>query len=193
MQSKKCTLANCITGFRILGTLAMIFTVPFSTAFFVVYSLCGLSDVLDGFVARVTKSTSDFGAKLDSVADLLFYFVMAMKILPVLLVVLPLRIWIVVISTVVIRIISYSLAAVKYRRFASQHTIMNKVTGMAAFGIPYFINTIYAIQYCTVGATIAIVASLEELFIHIKSKEYNPRVKTILQMNVQSCKKKAQA
>ncbi|MBQ5555857.1 MAG: CDP-alcohol phosphatidyltransferase family protein, partial [Erysipelotrichaceae bacterium] len=45
-------LANIITFTRILGTLCLIFLTPLTLPFFVVYIWCGLSDVLDGFVAR---------------------------------------------------------------------------------------------------------------------------------------------
>ena len=80
--------ANAITLLRISGTAVLLFLRPFSPAFFVVYTLTGVTDVLDGFVARKTGTASDFGAKLDSAADLLFYGVMLLKIFPVLSVIL---------------------------------------------------------------------------------------------------------
>lgn len=75
-------LPNFVTGLRMVGTFLLLFTKAFSPAFYVVYSICGISDVLDGFLARRTGATSEFGARLDSVADLLFYTVMMIKILP---------------------------------------------------------------------------------------------------------------
>ena len=60
--------ANAITLLRISGTAVLLFLRPFSPAFFVVYTLTGVTDVLDGFVARKTGTASDFGAKLDSAA-----------------------------------------------------------------------------------------------------------------------------
>ena len=69
-------LPNFVTGLRMVGTFLLLFTKAFSPAFYVVYSICGISDVLDGFLARRTGTASEFGARLDSVADLLFYTVL---------------------------------------------------------------------------------------------------------------------
>ena len=53
-------------------------------AVFIVYSVCGVSDVVDGTLARLTGSESSFGAKLDSIADILFYGVMILRLFPLL-------------------------------------------------------------------------------------------------------------
>lgn len=173
-------LPNIITALRIVGTACLLFIVPYSSLFYVVYSVAGASDVLDGFLARKLKVTSELGAKLDSIADLLFYSVMLIRIFPVLLDTLPIGIWIAVISLIVLRLCTYIFAAVKFRRFASQHTYMNKTTGAAAFALPYFMKTSIANAYCVFGCVIAGLATVEELFIHLRMKEYNPKVKTIL-------------
>ena len=55
-----------------------------SPMFFAIYALTGLTDVLDGWIARKMGSASQFGAKLDSVADLIFYAVMLIMIFPIL-------------------------------------------------------------------------------------------------------------
>lgn len=75
---------NFITFLRIIGALWLCFIRPFTTAFYVVYTICGISDMLDGWVARMTGSAGEFGAKLDSIADLLFYSVMLLRIFPAL-------------------------------------------------------------------------------------------------------------
>ena len=63
-------LPNCITMSRIVLTICLIPIQSFSRAFFVIYSCCGVSDVLDGALARVLRCSNDKGAKLDSIADL---------------------------------------------------------------------------------------------------------------------------
>ena len=65
-------IANLITALRIIAAIAMLFTIPFSVPFFVLYAVGGLSDMIDGTVARRCGSAGDFGARLDSIADLLF-------------------------------------------------------------------------------------------------------------------------
>lgn len=50
--------------------------------FFVVYTMCCLSDVLDGYVARKTKTTSKCGEGLDSVADFVFIAILLVVFIP---------------------------------------------------------------------------------------------------------------
>ncbi len=173
-------LPNAITVLRLIGTVLMIFTVPFTSLFLVIYCLTGLTDILDGFIARVTHTTTELGAKLDSVADLLFYSVMGIKIFPRLLEVLPLDLWIYTIVTVVVRISAYVVAAVRYRRFASIHTYFNKLTGLGVFLIPIMLMTPIGIPYCYCACTVAFLSSLEELLIHIIEKDYTNKTKTLV-------------
>ena len=70
MKSKY--IPNIITAVRILGTLFLLWAKLPSLYFFVIYSICGFSDVLDGWLARKTKTTSEFGARLDSVEVVLW-------------------------------------------------------------------------------------------------------------------------
>ena len=65
-------LPNLVTGLRMIGTFLLLFTKAFSSAFYVIFSICGITDVCDGFLARRTGTTSEFGAKLDSVATVKF-------------------------------------------------------------------------------------------------------------------------
>lgn len=60
---------NCITLSRISLALMLLFLTPLSSAFLTIYLLCGLTDLIDGFIARKTGTTSSLGAKLDSAAD----------------------------------------------------------------------------------------------------------------------------
>ena len=174
------TVPNIISAFRIVGTVSLFFIEPFSTAFFVVYTLCGLSDVLDGWIARATNTTSELGSKLDSVADLLLYAVMILRIFPNLLEKLPTEFWLFVLLVVVIRLASYAVAAIKYRRFSTMHTYLNKLTGLAVFTVPYIIMQDWAYIGCCIVAAIGGLSSLEELIMHIFSKSYNPSKKTLL-------------
>ena len=81
-----------------LGTLVLLGLGPLSPAFYGVYALTGVTDALDGWVARKTGTASPLGARLDSCADLLFYAVMIGKLFPVLYEVLPQAIWLAVLA-----------------------------------------------------------------------------------------------
>ena len=65
--------ANYITAGRIGLALSLLFVPPLTILFYIVYLLCGLSDMADGLIARKTHTESAFGAKLDSIADFSFY------------------------------------------------------------------------------------------------------------------------
>lgn len=161
-------IANCITGTRIVGATVLLFLEPFTKPFYIVYLLCGFSDAIDGLVARLTGTAGKFGAKLDSIADLLFYSSALLKQLPELWVRLPYWIWILVGATVVVRIACYTLAAVRTRQMAALHTYGNKASGLAVFLIPFaLLLPRVTIPYCAVAALIAAAASVHELTIHL--------------------------
>ena len=176
------TVPNSITFLRILGTIVLLFIKPLSVLFFVIYAFTGLTDALDGFVARKTGTQSDLGAKLDSVADLLFYTVMMIKILPVLIKEMPKLIWLFVALVLAIRLASYLVAAYKYHRFSSMHTYLNKLTGAAVFILPFMLITPVKTFYAFFAVSLGIAASLEELIIHFKSESYNASVKSLIMM-----------
>ena len=67
--------------------------------FYIMYLFCGFTDMVDGTIARKTKSVSEFGAKLDTVADIVFAAVCFVKILPLIQFPTWLWIWIVIIAT----------------------------------------------------------------------------------------------
>lgn len=125
------------------------------------------------------KSESDFGARLDSIADLLFYGVMLAKLLPILRTMLPLTLWCAAGAVVVIRLCAYGVSAWRYRRFVSLHTYLNKLTGAAVFLIPYVLRSPMAVLYCWAACSVAALASGEELLIHIRNKTYEQNRKTI--------------
>lgn len=175
-------IPNIITMFRIIGTFCLFFVDAVSAGFFIIYTLCGISDVLDGFIARITNSTSEIGAKLDSIADMLFYAVMLVKILPILIGILPIWVWCAVVAILLVRLASYLMAAVKFKKFASLHTYMNKLTGFTIFLTPYFVRESFGDIYCVIVCVVAGIASVEELLIHVFRKDYSNKVQTISQV-----------
>ena len=112
-------IANIITAVRILGAAVLLFIEPLTLPFYIIYTACGLSDAVDGFIARALKTQSVLGARLDSIADLTFYAVMFLKVFPRMLEVLDLYVWCVGFAAVAIRLVSYIFVAVKYRKFSS--------------------------------------------------------------------------
>ena len=62
-------MANIITGFRGLISIVLLFCPVFSPVFYMLYLIAGLSDMIDGTIARKTNTVSEFGTRFDTVAD----------------------------------------------------------------------------------------------------------------------------
>ena len=62
-------IANTVTGFRVLVSIALLFCPVFSPAFYMLYLTAGLSDMIDGTIARRTNTVSEFGERFDTAAD----------------------------------------------------------------------------------------------------------------------------
>lgn len=181
------TAADILTLLRMVGTALLAALKPLSGGFLFLYALTGVTDVLDGWIARKTNTERDFGARLDSAADLLFYAVMLLRVFPALWQALPGSIWYAVAFIVLVRLAAYLTAAVKYRRFASLHTYLNKFTGFAVFLIPFWLLTDYAPVFCWSASAVAMVSSLEELVLHLQSRVYNPNTKSFFISRNKAC------
>ena len=174
--------ADTITAVRMAASLILLIFPLRSAWFLAVYTLAGLTDALDGWLARKTGTASAFGARLDSIADLLFYGVLLLRLFPVLRQALPVSVWYVVTAVALVRMVAYAVAAVKYHRFASLHTWLNKLTGGAIFLLPYILAISTGVVYSWTVCALASAASLEELAIHLRQKCYCADVKGILQL-----------
>ena len=151
-------MANTITIIRILCSIAILFCSVFSPAFYALYITAGVSDMVDGWVARRTHTASELGAKLDTIADIVFVIVCLVKLLPVLDIPNWLYIWIGVIA--LIKIINIISGFVVQKQFVSIHSMMNKVTGFLLFVFPLtisFINLKYSAAVVCAFATFAAI------------------------------------
>ena len=154
-----------------VGTALLLFIEPLSPLFIAVYTFTGVTDALDGFIARKFGTVSETGARLDSIADILFYTISLARIMPALWRNLPKTIWYVVGLLLFVRALGYAVDAFKNHRFASLHTYLNKATGFLVFGIVYVILTPAAAPYCWVVCAVGLLASCEELYIHLKTRK----------------------
>ena len=151
-------MANVITGIRIICSILLLFLSVFSPAFYILYIIAGLSDILDGIVARKTKTVSEFGSKLDTVADFILVVVCLVKLLPVLEIEKWMYIWIGIIA--IIKVINIVSGIVIQKKFVSVHSIMNKITGCLLFILPLtirFIELRYSVIVVCVVATFSAI------------------------------------
>lgn len=151
-------IANIITGSRIVFSLSILFTPPLSPIFYVLYGAAGLSDMIDGTVARKTNTVSSFGAKIDTIADFILVAVCLIKLLPILDIPVWLWIWIAVIA--LIKVINIISGAIMLKRMIVLHTVMNKITGALCFLLPFtlsFIDLKYSAIFVCAVATFAAI------------------------------------
>ena len=161
-------IANIITGSRVAFSLPLLF-IPLSSAwFYIFYLLCGLTDMIDGAIARKMGAVSKFGAKLDTVADFVFMFVCSIKILP--LIHIPAWLWVWIIIIALIKIFNIALVFIRKKKLISIHSVLNKITGFALFLLPptlTFVETTFSVATICVLATIAV---MQEVYFIAKGK-----------------------
>ena len=151
-------MANIITGFRVLISIALLFCPMFSPVFYVLYLIAGLSDMIDGTIARRTNTVSEFGAGFDTAADFVFVVVCLIKILPVISMPTWLCVWIVMIA--LIKIVNIISGYIVQRRLVAVHSVMNKVTGVLLFILPLTFSIVSlkysALPVCAVATFAAV-------------------------------------
>ena len=161
-------LPNIITLFRILLSISLLFMDLFSVGFVLIYLLCGLTDAIDGFIARRLKAESLLGARLDTIADIVMFAVILYIFIPHVAFSRMLVIWL--LAILLIRLVSMALVYFKYHKFAILHTVSNKVTGFLLFFVPLAIGTGMELAAIDIVCAVASVSALEELAIHVFSK-----------------------
>lgn len=161
--------ANIITLCRIVFGVSMLFFPAFSFGFYAMYLAGGITDMIDGTVARRTNSVSKFGSRLDTIADFVFTASALVKILPVIDIPKWALIWAAAIAA--IKITNPAIGLIRGKRFFAVHTAMNKITGLLLFLLPLtfaFIEMRYSI---IAVCSIATAAALQESCRIIKEAE----------------------
>jgi len=151
-------LPNIITLLRIVGSLGLLLCDVSGVAFWIIYGLCGISDIADGWLARKLKCVTKTGALLDSLADICFVACLCLLLLPILD--LPQWLWLWAGVIVAIKVVNQISALVMYGHCCFPHTTANKATGFLLFiAVPM---TLLSINPITIVAAIATFAAVEE-------------------------------
>jgi CDP-diacylglycerol--glycerol-3-phosphate 3-phosphatidyltransferase len=124
-------IPNLLSFFRILAAPLLLLVSWFGmhNIFYILLGLMLISDALDGMIARRLHQTTQRGAKLDSVGDILMYFAIALSVW---------WLWPELVKEemyyVIAAIILYSLPALfallKFGSLASYHTWLTKFTAV---------------------------------------------------------------
>ena len=153
-------MANFITGIRIVLSIAILLCPALTAPFYALYIISGFTDMVDGTVARKTNTASEFGAKLDTVADFIFVMACLIKLLPVMTILGWFYIWVAVIF--LIKVINVISGFVVRKEFVAVHTLMNKVTGALLFILPLTLPVIELRCSAVVVCLVASFAAVQE-------------------------------
>jgi len=157
--------ANAVTFARIVLSPLLVVVDPYSWVFMVLFAVCGITDVLDGWLARRYHLESEFGGRLDSFADLIMF--VALTFVVVANVKIPLTVWAMVAAVVVLKTVSYVIGR-RHGFSGFRHSSMNRMTGLTVFvSVPFLLHwdpSATGIIVCSV----AIVAALGELAADIR-------------------------
>ncbi|MGB4292947.1 MAG: CDP-alcohol phosphatidyltransferase family protein, partial [Bacteroidales bacterium] len=170
---------NIITFYRLLAFPVILFFIVVNNeklfAIFLIINL--LSDALDGYIARKFKMETEFGARLDSIADNLTYVLaftgmFVFKLDDLMPYIVSLSVYIgLLISTVF-------LSLVKFKRFPSLHLYTTKINGyvQGIFMICLFTIGLIPLLYYTV-IILGIIGALESIVIQLVISEMRSNVK----------------
>ena len=175
-------LPNAITFARI-AALPLLVGLGLSgerSAFAALLIACLVGDILDGLLARLLHATSDFGARLDSLADALLLLVAAWGA------------WVfheaamrehfVAFALVPSLFLAENLAALlRYRQLSSFHTLLSRI---AAYALGIFIGVLFLFGYWHWLAMLAVgllaVATAEEFVLLWLLPQWTPNVRSAL-------------
>ena len=149
-------LPNVISVLRVAGSVGLLFCDVAGWLFWTLYALCGISDMVDGPLARNLQAESKTGAVLDSVSDIIFVACCAIRLLPVLEI--PTWLWIWAGVIVFIKIVNQLSALAVCKQFYFPHTWANKLTGLLLFlTVPTIFWSMISISIVAALATFAAV------------------------------------
>ena len=157
----KLHIPNIITLSRIPMAVALPFVQSSPAIFWTLYLLCGLSDILDGAVARLTGTVSRLGERLDTLADIVFVAVWMVLFIPAINVGRWLWIWTGIIAF--IKVVNVISGLAMKKGFVAKHTLANKASGILLFLLPIILLwEVIKVPYIILVSLLATFAAVQE-------------------------------
>ena len=173
---------NKLSFIRIIFSLLLFFTKPLSYLFFIIYLICSISDVLDGYVARKYNLVTDFGAKLDSIADMTMFLSLIIVLLPVLN--FTLEIYVLILIIAILKIASAIYCYIKFKKLSTIHSYLNKITGLLIILIPVLLIFAPSENLIAIICIIATIAAIEEFLIIRYSQYLDINCESIIKLKI---------
>ena len=169
---KQC--ANIISTARIIAAISLFFFTKVSYPFVIVYVFCGLTDLVDGKLARKLNITSSIGALLDTIGDVLTYLAFVKILIIQQLIPFMFIMWYIV--AMIGNVIAGIIAKKRFGEFYLIHSLFGKVLGVSLFVLPLMLRMTEKIEnnnyIClSVICSIATLSAFETIYIQLKAKE----------------------
>lgn len=179
-EPSKLTLPNCLTGFRFIASPGLLWLAwhGYGLLFMGLLALAFLSDLLDGLAARLTGQISQFGATLDSLADVVIYLTIALGCWWLWPEVVRNE-WPYVGLFLAGCLVPALVGLSKFGRFTSYHTWAVKLAA-AAMGLSLYLLFLAGIAWpFRIASIIGIFAALEEIAITLLLSEPESNVRSV--------------
>lgn len=161
-EMRQSRLPNIISASRGVAAIVMLFFSTFSVPFWFLYCWGGISDMIDGPIARKLHSVSELGSRIDSISDLIFVISSAIIVIPTFT--LPLWIWLWIAGIGIIKTICIVCHSCRNHKFEIPHSKTNKLTGFLLFCLPFSLNWIGAVVPSIIVCTAASLSALEDVW-----------------------------
>ena len=159
--------ANLISGSRIVIAVFLFFFSEITGVFLALYCYCGISDLVDGPVARKTGYTSATGAMLDTIGDVLTYLALAKIFIAHKYVPAWVIVWMLI--TAVGFAASGLIALKRFGKFSLVHSLFGKFLGVGVFLLPFAQKFNFGVVWMGVICTISSIAAIESILIECLS------------------------
>ncbi len=180
-EQSRLTLPNMLTGFRFIAAPVLLWLAwhGYGIAFMILLAIAFLTDLLDGFAARLTGQVSPFGATLDSWADVVIYLTIALGcwwLWPEIVYRELVFVGLIVASCLLPALAGFS----KFGRFTSYHTWGVKIAA-ASMGLTLYVLFLGGpVWPFRLAAVICILAALEEIALTLLLSEPESNVRSVL-------------
>lgn len=170
-------IPNSLSIFRLVMIIPLVIFEPFSFMFMVAYVLACASDMLDGPIARKFDVTSQLGATLDGIADMLLVIVVLIRVIPIIDIPLWIVLWIGL--AVMMKITAIVVGYIRHKQVISLHTYLGKTFIFILCLFPVFYLFLPATTILIPIIIFAMVVFAEEIYICATANEPDPNVKGI--------------
>jgi len=180
MKVFKQNIANVLTVTRFFLAFVLLFftKVEDQSKFLIVYFIAWFTDAIDGSIARHFKVSSDFGSKMDDIAD----YTLDLIMIGIMIYWIQAEVFYyldMLVIMIFIRVVNTQITKHKFGKVYIIHTYLNKFAAFTAFLLPFVYVWFDFIEFTYAVLGVTILASFEETLIHLTFPDYKSERRSI--------------